>query len=350
MKQIAVMFGGCSPEYSVSLASAAGVLRNLDRARFAPVMIGITRQGDWYWYQGPVDNIEQDTWFCEEWCTPAALSQSRTNPGLWVWETSGVRKLTIDAALPILHGENGEDGSVQGALSLAGIPLAGCGILASALCMDKARAHQLVQQIGIRVPKQVVLYPGEGLAKAESFLEDVGCPAFVKPVKAGSSYGITRLQTKEDLAQAVKLAFQYDDTVIVEEGIPGFEVGCAVLGTKELTVGAVDEIELVKGFFDYTEKYTLETAAIHLPARISAEKTKEVQETAKKIYRVLGCTGFARVDMFLTPSGELVFNEVNTIPGFTEHSRYPGMMRAAGLSLQEVLTRILETAKPSADI
>ncbi len=140
------------------------------------------------------------------------------------------------------------------------------------------------------------------------------------------------------------LAFEYDDQVIIEEMIEGFEVGCAVLGREELLVGEVDEIELSGGFFDFTEKYTLKTSAIHVPARISREKADEIRQTAKVIYRALGCSGFARVDMFLTPEGEIVFNEVNTIPGFTEHSRYPGMMKAAGHSFTEVLERIIALA------
>ena len=148
----------------------------------------------------------------------------------------------------------------------------------------------------------------------------------------------------DELQEAVKLAFLYDDQIIVEENIDGFEVGCAVLGNESLTVGEVDEIELSGGFFDFTEKYTLKTSAIHVPARISSRKAREIKETAKAIYKTLGCSGFARVDMFLTPEGKIVFNEVNTIPGFTEHSRYPGMMKAAGYSFTEILEKIIGLA------
>lgn len=170
---------------------------------------------------------------------------------------------------------------------------------------------------------------------------ELNYPLFVKPLRAGSSFGITKVAGPEDLEGAVRHAFEYDSYVILEETIPGFEVGCAVLGTEELLVGEVDEIELSQGFFDYTEKYTLKTSSIHVPARISPEKAKEIKETAKTIYRGLGCSHFARVDMFLTPEGEIYFNEVNTIPGFTAHSRYPNMMKAAGISFEELLSRLL---------
>lgn len=160
-------------------------------------------------------------------------------------------------------------------------------------------------------------------------------------MNAGSSYGISQIHRPEELRPALDLALEYDTQVILEEAIPGFEVGCAVMGTQELVVGEIDEIELSQGFFNFTEKYTLKTSAIHVPARVSPDTARRVKETAKVIYRALGCTGFARVDCFLTPEGQIVFNEVNTIPGFTEHSRFPGMMKAAGFSFPEILDTIL---------
>ena len=161
-------------------------------------------------------------------------------------------------------------------------------------------------------------------------------------MRAGSSFGITKVSGREELHAAVEHAFAYDSEVILEEMIEGFEVGCAILGTNKLIVGEVDEIELSEGFFDYTEKYTLKSSQIHVPARISEEKAREIKDAALRIYRGLGCSYFARVDMFLTPEGEIYFNEVNTIPGFTAHSRYPNMMKAAGISFEEILSRLLE--------
>ena len=176
------------------------------------------------------------------------------------------------------------------------------------------------------------------------FGRNVGYPLFVKPVKAGSSYGVTKVSREQELLPAVENAFKYDNEIIVEETIEGFEVGCAVMGTKKLTVGEVDEIELSGGFFDFTEKYTLKTSAIHVPARIDREVSDRVKKTARVLYKALGCTGFARVDMFLTPENRIVFNEINTIPGFTEHSRFPGMMKAAGISFGEILDTVIGEA------
>lgn len=343
---VAVFFGGCSSEYSVSLASASGVIANLNREKYEPVLIGITKQGRWYHYTGSIEQIQNDSWEASGCCTPAVLSPNRGERRLLLLKPEGIDHISIDIALPILHGRNGEDGTLQGLLELAGIPLAGCGTLASALCMDKDRAHKLAELAGVRVPKSLVLEQPSAAA-AEYFALHTGYPLFVKPVKAGSSYGVTKVAAPEQLAPAISLAFQYDNQVILEENINGFEVGCAVLGTTELITGEVDEIELSGGFFNFTEKYTLKTSAIHVPARIDSSKAEEIKMAAKKIYRALGCSGFARVDMFLTPEGEIVFNEVNTIPGFTEHSRYPGMMKAAGYTFSDILNMILEQAVTS---
>lgn len=341
---IAVFFGGCSSEYSVSLESASAVISNLDTEKYNPIPIGISKEGDWYYYTGDTEKIKNDTWQNTKYCVPAILSPERRAHKLLLLTKSGMESISIDVAFPVLHGKNGEDGTVQGTVTLAGIPLAGCSVLASALCMDKDRAHKLAGLTGVRIPSSLVLETNTPRQSSVNFAEKIGYPLYVKPVKAGSSYGITRVKEASELLAAIDLAFQYDNQVILEENIEGFEVGCAVLGTQELITGEVDEIELSGGFFDFTEKYTLKTSAIHVPARISKAKAKKVKETAKRIYQALGCSGFARVDMFLTPSGEIVFNEVNTIPGFTEHSRYPGMMKAAGHSFQKILEQIIEQA------
>ena len=248
----------------------------------------------------------------------------------------------------MLHGKNGEDGTVQGVFELAGIPLVGCGVLASALCMDKDRAHKLAAVAGVSVPNSYVLGRGEA-GEAASRAERLGYPIFVKPVKAGSSYGVTKVTERGQLTAAVELAFSHDDAVLLEECISGFEVGCAILGNDELTVGRVDEIELSQGFFDYTEKYTLKTSKIHMPARIDEITEQRIQKVAKTIYRALGCSVFARVDLFLTPDQKIVFNEVNTIPGFTSHSRYPNMMKRIGLSFPEMLAKLLDLSLEKID-
>ena len=182
----------------------------------------------------------------------------------------------------------------------------------------------------------------EGAAAEQA--EALGYPLFVKPLRAGSSFGITRAAKPEDLPAALEAAFSYSEQAIVETCVPGFEVGCAVLGSEVLTVGEPDEIALSGDFFSYGEKYSLKTSTIHVPARVTADRRRQIQENAKIIYRALDCRGFARVDQFLTPEGRLVFNEVNTIPGFTAHSRYPNMMKAAGLSFERVISSLIELA------
>lgn len=344
-RRIAIFFGGCSAEYRISLESAYAVIRSLDPERYEPVLVGITERGGWLHYAGDIERIRQDTWQTDPTCVPAVLSPDRGDHRLLLLRKDRpVSAIPLDAAFPILHGKNGEDGTIQGLIELSGIPLIGCGVLASAICMDKERAHTLVRAAGMAVPEALTVdCRGSGEA-IRRFADGIGYPLFVKPVRAGSSYGVSKVGKREDLQAAVELAFRYDDRVMIEEAIDGFEVGCAILGREELTVGAVDEVELAGGFFDYTEKYTLQTSTIHVPARIDRDTAAEIQETAKSIYRALGCSGFARVDMFLTPHGQIVFNEVNTIPGFTEHSRYPGMMRAAGIPFADVLDRVIRSA------
>ena len=341
---VAVLFGGCSPEYSVSLESAHAVITHMDRTRYSPVLVGISPKGNWLHFTGAVEKIKQDTWNNPDDCAPALVSPDRDAPGLLVQTTAGMEKISLDAAFPVLHGRNGEDGTVQGLFELAGISLVGCGVLASALCMDKDRAHKLAQAAGITIPSSTVLTKKAGREDAFACAGKLGYPLFVKPVRAGSSYGITRVKERGELPAALELAFAYDDHIILEEAIFGFEVGCAVLGNDTLTVGELDEIELTGGFFDFTEKYTLKTSAIHVPARISPAKTAEIKKAAQRIYKALGCQGFARVDLFLDKDGRVVFNEVNTIPGFTAHSRYPSMMKAVGMSFEQVISNVIELA------
>jgi len=342
MKTILVLFGGCSTEYEVSLHSACAVLSHMDEERYLPLPVGITREGRWLYYTGSLARLEDGSWQqSAEDCIPCTLALDRGERSLILLDGSG-RRLTFDAAFPVLHGKNGEDGTVQGLLELTGTPVVGCGTLSSALCMDKDRAHKLAALAGVRVPMSAVFQQGAEYAQIARAADELGYPVFVKPVRAGSSFGITKVECREHLRPAVEEAFSHDGEIILEEAVPGFEVGCAVMGNGELTVGQVDEIELSDGFFNYEEKYTLKTARIHCPARIPAEKADEVRAAAKTVYRALGCRVFARVDLFLTPDGEIVFNEVNTIPGFTSHSRYPSMMKGIGLSFRELVTRLIE--------
>ncbi len=342
-KNIAVIFGGCSSEYEVSLQSAYSILKVLEGMEdYTVICLGITREGVWYRYSGPLAGIENDTWKDNrEMLHPALISPDRSLKGMIEFTEKGMKTIRLHGAFPVLHGKNGEDGTVQGLIELAGIPLIGCDTESSALCMDKDKAHRLVKEAGIRVPKAILL---KGKVEEQSVLEKISgmsYPLFVKPVKAGSSFGITKVFLKEELMPAVKEAFKHDSEVLLEENITGFEVGCAVMGKDDLVIGEVDEIELTEGFFDYTEKYTLKSAVIHMPARIDKETKNRIRESTAIIYKTLGCKGFARVDMFLTDKGEIVFNEVNTIPGFTSHSRYPGMMKGIGLSYRDIISRLI---------
>ena len=340
-KKIAILFGGCSSEHEVSLHSAYSMITHFNEAKYEPVLIGITREGKWLLFQDEVELIEQGMWEQSEKNIPVAASPDKKVHGLWVLDPNGVYTMKLDAAFPVLHGKNGEDGTVQGVFELAGIPVVGCGLLSSAICMDKDMAHRLAANAGVKVPASYLMSKEEA-GYAAVWADKLGYPVFVKPLRAGSSFGITKVTRPEELEKAVRAAFAHDSLVLMEEMIEGFEVGCAVMGNEELTIGAVDEIELAAGFFDYTEKYTLQTSAIHVPARISNKKATEIKQTAEVIYRALGCKGFARVDMFLTPEGDIYFNEVNTIPGFTSHSRYPSMMREIGISFKEVIERLIE--------
>ena len=345
-KTIAVLFGGCSSEYGISLNSGYAVLTNIDRDKYDIIAVGITKDGRWFRYNGDTEKIKNDTWHEDRnSCVPAYIVPDTSVHGMLEIREEGISLTYLDGVFPVLHGKNGEDGTVQGLIELAGIPVMGCGTLSSALCMDKYRAHVIAEAAGVSVPKACSItgkLPDEDLHNAVSSLT---YPLFVKPVNAGSSYGISVIETPDKLVEAVDLALEYDDEVIIEEKINGFEVGCSVIGDGKGNeiVGRVDEIELFNGcFFDYTMKYTGVDSKIHSPGRLDAETEKRINETGKVLFRALGCKGFARIDMFLTPEKEMVFSEVNTIPGFTSVSRFPKMMAGVGLEYKDVIDKIIE--------
>ncbi|WP_102134056.1 D-alanine--D-serine ligase VanG [Candidatus Stoquefichus sp. SB1] len=341
MKKLAILFGGHSSEYSVSLESAYSVLSHINKEKYDLYMIGITKEGKWYHFDRDIEQIRDDTW----WQNPlhsVTISPEPTQHAFIEMKKDHFIYVYVDAVFPILHGQNGEDGTIQALVQLSGIPLIGCSLMSSALCMDKYRAHAIVSQMGIKTPKALVLTSSSDLNTFKQEIQKLHYPLFVKPMKAGSSLGISKITDFSELKPAISLAYQYDNEIIIEEAISGFEVGCAIMGTDQLIVGRVDEIELSQGFFDFTEKYSLKTSQIHMPARIDSNIEKQIQNTAKIIYQALGCQIFARVDMFLTPKNEIVFNEVNTIPGFTSHSRFPNMMKGIGLSFTEILDTIIE--------
>jgi len=342
-KVVAVIFGGYSPEYDVSLKSSYSIINAIDRDKYNVVLIGITRQGSWYKYSGDVDDIPSDGWHTKpEFLERAIISPERGGQLLEIGDDGKLLEIVVDVVFPVLHGRYGEDGTIQGLCELAGIPIVGSGAAASALCMDKDRAHKLVSLAGVRVPNSVCFEQVPTDDELCVAIEDFNLPVFVKPVKAGSSFGVSKVESLDRLFEAVRIAFSFDDAVLIEENIEGHEMGCAVFGNTSLTVGRVDEIELSDGFFTYEEKYSTGTSTIHMPARISEDVERKLQETAKVIYKILGCRGYCRIDVFLTKTGQIVFNEANTIPGFTSKSRFPKMIEGVGIAFPELVETLIE--------
>jgi len=341
---IGIVFGGCSDEYGVSLSSAAAVLEHLDKEIYEAIPIGITREGEWYRYYGDAAGVREDRWSSHPDRVPAILSASRNRKGLLELVGAEFRLTPLDVVFPVLHGRNGEDGTVQGLLELSGIPFVGCGTSSSALCMDKAYAKTIVAAAGIESAESVTLHPGCSVSEAVGAADKLGYPLYVKPARSGSSIGIAKARDGKELRAGIERALRHDGKIVIERHVDGFEIGCAVLGSADPIVGAIDEIELTGEFFDFDQKYTLSASAIHLPARIDEETAARAKAAARTVYRALGCSGFARVDFFLARDGRLLFNEVNTIPGFTSNSRYPNMMREAGIPFPELLDRLIASA------
>ncbi|MBR3356362.1 MAG: D-alanine--D-alanine ligase [Solobacterium sp.] len=340
-KNILVLFGGKSPEYGVSLQSAYAVITHMDKERYEPVLTGIDRRGNWHLFTGDPEWIREDTWLREDCTVPVILPLDHDAVHcLTAVKEDSWEMIPVDAAFPVMHGAYGEDGRLQGSLEMAGIPVIGCGMTASAVCMDKLMAHRIAASAGIRTARGVTVYGYN--EETEHKAEAVGYPLYVKPLRAGSSYGIHRVSAKEQLRDAVLDALHYDDAVLLEEEIRGTECGCAVLGNRQLMTGVPDRIRLASSWYDYAEKYAPVSSEILCPADFDTEMTQKITAAAKTIYEVLGCKGFARVDLFVTEEGELYFNEVNTIPGFTAHSRFPKMMQAAGIGFGELITILIE--------
>ena len=336
--KVGIIFGGCSEEHPVSVKSAQEVARHLDSGKYEPVWIGITTSGAWKLCDSPSPDWESHV------NRPVVLSPDRSVHGLLVLDRERYDMVRLDVVLPVLHGRLGEDGAIQGLLELSGIPYAGCDIPSSALCMDKSLAYIVASNAGIATPKHWVLTEDEKIDA-----DSLTYPVFVKPARSGSSFGVSKVSAQEELPDAIQAARQYDAKVLIEEAVAGSEVGCAILGERSgLVAGEVDRIALTHGFFRIHQENDPESgsenSAFVVPADIPASARLLVQETAKAIYRALGCTGLARVDTFLTGDGTVVLNEVNTLPGMTSYSRYPRMMAAAGLPLADVIDRLVTLA------
>jgi D-alanine--(R)-lactate ligase len=336
--KVGVIFGGRSEEHPVSVKSAQQVAKNLDLEKYEPFYIGITEGGAWKLCDGP--DGPDVTWETGH-CRPAVLSPDSSAHGLLVLDQGKYEAISLDVVLPVLHGKLGEDGAMQGLLELSGIPYAGCDIQSSALCMDKSLTYLVAKSAGIDTPNFWIVTANESIDP-----DGLTYPVFVKPARSGSSFGVSKVSRKEELASALATARQYDSKALIEEAVVGSEVGCAVLGNDpDLITGEVDRIALSHGFFKIHQESTPESGSENstfiVPADIPAESRSLVQETAKAIYRALGCRGLSRVDLFLKEDGRVVLNEVNTLPGLTSYSRYPRMMAAAGLPLAEVIDRLV---------
>jgi D-alanine--(R)-lactate ligase len=336
--KVGIIFGGCSEEHPVSVKSAQEVAKNLDLEKYEPFYVGITESGEWRLCDGPDANWEDGS------SRAAVLSPDRSVHGLLVLEQGRYETVRLDVVFPVLHGKLGEDGAIQGLFELAGIPYAGCDVQSSALCMDKSLTYSVVRGAGIATPKFRIVTADEDIDPSQ-----LTYPVFVKPARSGSSFGVSKVSRKEELPSAMETARKYDSKVLVEEAVVGSEIGCSILGNDlDLSAGEVDRVALTHGFFRIHQEDAPEAGSENstfvVPADISAESRELVQETAKAVYRALGCRGLARVDMFLKEDGSVLLNEVNTLPGMTSYSRYPRMMAAAGLSLADVIDRIVSLA------
>ncbi|MFD9903485.1 D-alanine--(R)-lactate ligase [Streptomyces sp. NPDC059063] len=333
--KIGIIFGGPSEEHPVSVKSAQEVAKNLNADKYEPYWIGMTQSGAWRLCDSPRADWENGA------ARPVMLSPDRSVHGLLVLEQGRFEVIRLDLVLPVLHGTLGEDGALQGLLELSGVPYVGCDVQSSAICMDKSLTYTVAKSAGIATPNFRVVTEDE---KVDA--DRLPYPVFVKPARSGSSFGVSKVAGAADLPSALDAARQYDSKALIEEAVAGSEVGCALLGEPFTPItGEVDRVALAHGFFRIHQEDAPETGSENstfiVPADISEESRRLVQESAKTIYRTLGCQGLARVDMFLKEDGQVVLNEVNTLPGMTSYSRYPRMMAAAGLPLSDVIDRLV---------
>jgi len=350
-KTVCVIFGGASSEHEVSLMSSASVLRNLDKEKFDVITLGITKDGRWMLYTGSIDGIENNTWHAHPDNCPAFISPDKATAGLVVLEKDGSCSVRpVDVIFPVLHGKNGEDGTIQGLFQLSGIPYVGCDTAASAICMDKAVAHSLLASSNIEQAHYLWFYADRYEADGEKIRNKIAArlnfPVFVKPANAGSSVGISKVNSEEGLDAAIRLASEHDSKIVVEEGISGQEVECAVLGNRgKSRASIIGEIGAAAEFYDYDDKYKNGEAQLYIPAKLDPEIMEEIRRIAVRAYNLLGCDGLSRVDFFVTHKDKkIILNEINTLPGFTSISMYPKLWAATGISYSELLEQLIELA------
>lgn len=343
---IGIMFGGVSSEHDISCISAKGIISNINYSKYNIVLIGITKEGRWFLYNDDINLLPEDKWIYSKSLVPAFISPDTSVHGI---VTSKGEIIRLDAVFPVLHGKNGEDGTVQGLLQLAQIPFVGCDSTSSGVCMDKAVANAVADAFDIPQAKWCAVTQHEYRANPQLCLdnavEKLGLPIFVKPANAGSSVGISKAHSKEELAKAMEIAFKEDKKAVLEEFIDGFEVECAVMGNTNPVAAEVGQIVAAAEFYDFDAKYNNPQSQLHIPAEIPEEKRNEVKAQAIKAYKALGCEGLSRVDFFVTKdSGRVLLNEVNTIPGQTPISMYPKLFEAVGVPYTELIDRLISLA------
>ena len=349
MKQkirVGIIFGGRSAEHKISLLSAKNIVEAIDPEKYDVTLIGIDQNGRWHVAQSANFLLNKDN------PTQIALGAGDTQLGLvpgdkdktLITVTKQGPVPSLDVAFPILHGPFGEDGTIQGMLKLTGIPFVGAGVLGSAVGMDKDVMKRLLREAGLNVGPFRALRADEEVV-GDELIRELGLPLFVKPANLGSSVGISKVIKKEELAAAIKHAFEFDRKIVLEAYIPGREIECGVLGNSIPRASTLGEIKPRHAFYSYEAKYLdPEGAELIIPAKIPGTLTKKIQELAVRAFQVLECADLARVDFFVSAKGEVFINEINTIPGFTKISMYPRLWQASGISYSALIDRLIELA------
>jgi len=348
----AVIFGGTAREHELSLASAAEVIQNIPRDKYEVICIGITRKGRWLYFPGDVSDIADGTWDQDTDCTAAIISPDPLHRGIITIENGEATVRKVDVAIPVLMGKHGGDGTIQGLLELANIPYVGSGVLASASCMDKSHTHMVMDDYDIRTADWELITQREINHLDECCREiaaKLGFPLVVKPANSGSNVGTSFADNSEQLLSAVKIAFSNDNKVVVEKYISGRKLEAAVLGSDQPMCSPVGEITASETVYDPNNFNVSTGDDLTIPAELSPELTKKVQDTAVKAFKAIGCKGLARVDFFLTDDGELLLNKIGTMPGLRKNSVFPKLMEHMGFSHEELIDYLLEQAVENSD-
>ncbi len=348
----AVIFGGVSAEHELSLASAAEVIASIPSDKYEVICIGITRKGRWLYYPGDTDDIASGKWERNPDCTSAFISPDPIYKGIITIENGETSVRKIDVVFPLLLGKTGADGSVQGLLDMSGIPYVGCGLLASAACMDKSHTHTTLDDFNIRTADWRLITQRE-ISRIDERCEEIsaqlGFPLVVKPANSAGSMGITKADNIAQLDSAVKTAFSFDNKVVVERYIGGRELEAAVFGYDTPFSSYVGEVVEDFGDRDPAECFVSEKGKTVIPADLDAETVNRVRETAVEAFKALGCRGLARIDFMLGGDGELYLNKISTMPGFKKDCVYPRLMAHLGMDMPQLTDRLLEQAIENAE-